>query len=251
MVLRSRFCVLITLTFALLAGCGGNSTSTANSGGTGSAGNASGSPAPGDSGFTASPSIEGTGPESPHQAGGGGIALPAAGLPIGKNAQYGQNDHCIEIIWKGAPPAGRDVVTVSKAAVLSGPFEVRDGVPADCPSGPACAGYTVTAATNIGSVRCYADLEYNGPTVTDPGGTDVDGSLALVGTLSCPGTDVATCRGDLATLQGSGTTAIAFTDTIVPPGPDGGSSPPGDQGSPTAPDSTGTESPAPAGSGSP
>jgi hypothetical protein len=246
MVLRLRFSLLICLSFVLLAGCGGNGTSTGGAGNTSSTSDTSGSPAPEDSGFDASPSVEGTGPESPHPAGGGGIALPAAGLPIGKNAQYGQNDHCIEIVWKGAPPVRGDVVTVTKVAVLSGPFSEHDTVPADCPSGPACAGYTVTATTNIGNVRCYADLEYSGPAVTSPDGTEIDGSLELVGTLSCPGTDAAACRDDLAALQGSGTTTITFTDTIIPPEPAGGSSPPDDQGSPAD-----TDSPAPADSGSP
>jgi hypothetical protein len=243
MVLRSRFSLVICLSFVVLVGCGGNSTST---GGAGSTGSASGSPAPEDSGFGASPSVEGTGPESPHPAdGGGGIALPAAGLPIGKNAQYGHNDHCIEIVWKGAPPVREDVVTVTRVAVLSGPFSEQDTVPADCPSGPACAGYRVTATTDIGNVRCYADLEYSGPAVTSPDGTEVDGSLELVGTLSCPGTDTVACRDDLAALQGSGTTTITFTDIIIPSEPDGGSSPPDDQGSP--PD-TGSSAPADPGS---
>jgi hypothetical protein len=236
----------------LLAGCGGNSTSTANAGNTS---NTSDSPGPGDSGFGASPSVEGTGPESPHPAGGGGIALPVAGLPIGNNGQSGQNGHCIEIIWKGAPPVRGDVVTVINVEVVSGPFQRHDTLAADCSSGPACAGYTVTAATNIGNVRCLADIEYNGPPATDPDGTDVEGSLQLVGKLSCPGTDEATCHDDIATLQGSGTITTAFTETIFPPEPDGGSPSSGDQRSPSAPADTGTSadtsSSAPVDSGSP
>jgi hypothetical protein len=233
MVLRIRLCLLIGLSFLLLAGCGGNTTSTA---GVSNAGNESGSPGPE---FSVSPSVEGTGPQSAPSAGnggGGGISVSLAGLPIGRNGQYGRNDHCIEIIWKGAPPADGHVATVVRVSVLSGPFQARDGVPADCPHGPACTGYRITAA-NIGDVRCYADLEYTGDPVdpaANPDGLDVDGSLELLGSLSCPGASRASCDRELDSLHHSGVSEIGFTETIMPSGPpDTGSSPAGDTESPT------------------
>jgi len=232
MVRRIRFCLLIGLSFLLLAGCGGNTTSTTS---ISKSGNETGSPGA-ESG--ASPSVEGTGPQSaPPTAsgGGGGIAVSLAGLPIGKNAQYGRNDHCIEIIWKGSPPADGHVVTVSLVKVLSGPFKAYDGVPADCPHGPACLGYRVTAA-NIGDGRCYADLEYTGSSVdpaANPDGLDINGSLELLGGLSCPGASRAGCDRELDSLHNSGVSEINFTDTIMPSGPASTGSPPGDTGSPT------------------
>ena len=51
--------------------------------------------------FSASPSVEGTGPQSAPPAGsggGGGISVPLAGLPIGNKRQDGRNGHCVEII---------------------------------------------------------------------------------------------------------------------------------------------------------
>jgi hypothetical protein len=254
MVRRIRFCLLIGVSFLLLAACGGNTTSTASAS---NAGNDTVSPGPE---FSASPSVEGTGPQSAPPAangggGGGGIAVSLAGLPIGKNAQYGRNDHCVEIIWKGAPPADGHVVTVSLVKVLSGPFKAYDGVPADCPHGPACVGYRVTAA-NIGDGRCYTDLEYTGDPV-DPvanaDGLEVNGSLELLGGLSCPGASRAACDRELDSLHNSGVSEIEFTDTIVPSGSaDAGSPSQGDTGSP--PESTGspTDTGSPTGvSGSP
>lgn len=249
-----RFCAFTGLAVSLLAGCGGNPIGSTSPGPSPSA-SASASGSPGAE-LTTSPSVEGTGPESPQQAGhgGGGIAVPLAGLPIGKNAQYGQNDRCVEIIWKGAPPSRGTVVTVTKV-VPGGPFTAHNLVPADCPHGSPCAGYRFTF-DNIGDGRCYADLEYNGDPVTDPNGIEVDGTVELLGQLSCPGASLAACHDESTSLEGSGVTKVQFTALVMPAAQPGtGSSPPESPASPTGSPASPTESPASptadAGSGSP
>jgi hypothetical protein len=115
--------------------------------------------------------------------------------------------------------------------VLSGPFKAHDGVPADCRHGPACAGYRITAA-NIGDVRCYAYLEYTGDPVypaANPDGLDVDGSLELLGSLSCHGASRAACDRELDSLHLSGVSEIGFTRPSCRRATDTGSSPPGTQ----------------------
>lgn len=222
-----RFAALAGVLVFLVAGCGGHSATTSP--------NVSGSP---DTGLTASPSMEGTGPESPQPPasgggrGGGGVAINLAGMPIGKEGVHGDNFDCIGILWKGNAPPRQDVVTVAGVKVLEGPYTSSGRAPADCPSGPSCAGLRVTAATAANMV-CYADITYTGPAQTDPEGTEQEGSLELVGELSCPDAGTAGCTQDRSYLQNSGDTSIPFATLVYPSGSgDSGSSPP--DGSPPA-----------------
>src|ERR1035438_1796733 len=144
----SRFCALTGLSVLLLAGCGPHQATTSAE---------SSSPS---TGITASPPIEGTGPESPQSSranGDGGVAISMAGLPISNNSESDlPNGECIEVIWKGQPPSGANVVTVTAVAVATGPFRPVQAA-TDCPDGPACVNYRITAAT-IGRASCYAEV---------------------------------------------------------------------------------------------
>jgi|tagenome__1003787_1003787.scaffolds.fasta_scaffold20861105_2 hypothetical protein len=231
----SRFCVLTSLAVLLLAGCGHDQ-------GIAGVGSSPPSPAittsPPSAGITASPQAEGTGPEppaSPQGGGNGGVAISMPGLPIGNNSESGLPDgECVEVIWKGQPPFGANVVTVTSVAVTSGPFRpVQDAT--DCQDGPACVSYRITA-TNIGRASCYAEVQYTGPPVTDPYAPAIDGTLTLTGELSCPDGGVAACRQDGLGMQGSGATSISFQADLAPAGSPGVDSPSAspDSSAPTA-----------------
>jgi len=234
----SRFCVLAGLSGFLLAGCGPDQGTAGSGPNSPPAGITASSPGA----TTTSPPAEGTGPESPASPPGGGngsVAISMPGLPIGNNSQSGlPNGECVEVIWKGQPPSGANVVTVTAVAVTSGPFRPVQDAP-DCQDGPACVSYRITAAS-ISRASCYAEVEYTGPPVTDPDAPGIDGALTLTGELSCPDGGMAACRQDSLGMQGSGATSISFEADLAPAGSPG-------TGSPSAsPDST-----APSTAGSP
>jgi hypothetical protein len=210
----------------LLVGCGGNpttSTTTSNSStagldaspqtnGTGTSPQTNGtgtSPQTEDAATT--PQTEGTGPESPQSAGNGGVSVPLAGLPIGDGGQVGDNqgnNECVGVAWLGQISHPGVVLAITDVSV-TGQFTKVDPATAGCPQDHApCVGSNFTMANNNGT-ECYAGVQYTGPD-TNP---SADGTLQLIGSLSCQHVDKATCETYLQAGQGSSSVPISFTPT--------------------------------------
>src|SRR5580700_10724232 len=170
----------------LLASCGAHGPVT---------GTHSNTPNPG---LDASTPAVGTGPgsgQSANNGGGGKASISFPGLPIGNgNAETTSgNDECIMLQWRGDIAHPGVVVTVTSVAV-TGPFEVGSMAAGGCTESPACAQSQFSSANNGGDTDCFAGVEYTGPPITDPDSPPAQGSLALVGELSCPGVGSATCQ---------------------------------------------------------
>lgn len=209
----------------LLVGCGGNpttSTTTSNSSTSGltaspQANGAGTSPQTNDAGTSpqteaggTSPQTEGTGPESPQSASNGGVSVPLAGLPIGDGGQVGDNqgsNECVGVAWLGQISHPGAVLTITDVG-LTGQFTKVDPATAGCPQDqPPCVGSKFTSSDNAGR-ECYAGVQYTGPT-----SPSADGTLQLLGSLSCQHVDKATCEKYLQPGQGSPSVPISFTAT--------------------------------------
>jgi hypothetical protein len=133
----------------------------------------------------ASPSAEGTGPESPQQPGNGGLSISTAALPVGGAPVPGGSGHdlCFTLAWSSPLPSG---VTVTVTGVdVTGSFTAAGG----CGGSPQCtAGFQFSA----NSEQCDVDVTWdpNNPPTTD-------GSLTVNGTPDCPPGDATTCQQDL------------------------------------------------------
>ena len=242
-----RFRPLVGVLVLLLAGCGAGGTVT----GAVSNSPSSESTASLSEGTASSPPTEGTGPESSpsrSDGAGGGIAISVAGLPIGDGNQEGDNsgnDECINVQWLGTISHPGVVLAVTNV-IVSNPFTVVGVATAGCPQdNPACVDSKFSAADNNAGTICFAGVEYTGPPMTDPNAS-ADGSLELVGELSCPNADSATCQRyrDEVLQAGNSSVSISFypADTSSAPPTDTSSAPPTDTSS--APP-TGTSSTAP------
>jgi hypothetical protein len=204
------------------------------------------------------PSV-GTGPgsgQSSNNGGGGGtVSISFPGLPIGNgNAQTTNgNDECIILQWRGDISHPGVVVNVTSVAV-TGPFEVVSMAAASCTESPACAPSQFSSANNGGDTDCFAGVEYTGPAITDPDSPPAQGSLALVGELSCPGVGPATCQQYRHQVQAPGNSSVQIRFYGAPSGGTGsastGSSPSTGTGSPGT-GSSSTASPGPADTGPP
>jgi hypothetical protein len=199
----------------LLVGCGGNpttSTTTSNSSTTGRTAspqtNGAGT-GPQTEGAGTGPQTEGTGPESPQSAGNGGVSVPLAGLPIGDVGQVGDNqgnNECVGVAWLSHITHSGVVATVTDVGV-TGQFTKVDPATAGCPQdNPPCVGSKFTMADNDSGKQCYVGVQYIGPPLPDTS-TSADGTLQLVGSLSCQNADKATCEKYLQPADG-GTTSI-------------------------------------------
>ena len=218
----------------------------------------------------------GTGPGSGQSAnnggGGGTVSISFPGLPIGNgNAQTTNgNDECIILQWRGDISHPGVVVKVT-SVVVTGPFEVVSMAAGGCTGSPACAPSQFSSANNGGDTDCFAGVEYTGPAITDPD-SPAQGSLALVGELSCPGVGPVTCQQyrhqvqapgnssvDIrfygAASEGTGSAGTGSSPSTGTASPSTGSSPPPSPGSagtgsspPASPGSAGT---GPPGTGSP
>jgi hypothetical protein len=190
----------------------------------------------------------GTGPgpgQSANNGGGGGaVSISFPGLPIGGgNAQTTNgNDECIILQWLGDISHPGVAVKVT-SVIVTGPFEVVSMAAAGCTESPACTQSQFSSADNGGDTDCFAGVEYTGPTITDPD-SPAQGSLALVGELSCPGVSPATCQQYRLQVQEPGNSSVQIRFYGAPSGGTGsastGSSPSTDTGSP----GTGSSSPA-------
>jgi hypothetical protein len=184
----------------LLASCGAHGPVT---------GTHSNTPNPG---LDASTPAVGTGPgsgQSANNGGGGTASISFPGLPIGNgNAETTSgNDECIILQWRGDIAHPGVVVTVTSVAV-TGPFEVVSMAAGGCTESPACAQSQFSSANNGGDTDCFAGVEYTGPPITDPDSPPAQGSLALVGELSCPGVGSATCQQYLVQVQAPGQSSV-------------------------------------------
>lgn len=164
--------------------------------------------------YTASPSVEGTGPETPQSPGGGGgggdrYSSPLPGLPIGGGIDPG-NAKCLQLSWVGNPVPHGDMAEVT-AARVDPPF-FTEGF--DCPGVP-CVGYTFTAASAGGTGTCDVALGYENGTLNSSG-TEADGSVVILeGKLSCPGLGSAACDDDATAI---GSSKFPFTAQYDPAG---------------------------------
>jgi hypothetical protein len=246
-----RFSPLACLLVLPLAGCSGHSAVTTGT-----------RPSTPSVGFTATPQVEGTGPEAPQSPGNGGISVSLAGLPVGDGSvvavNNNGNDECISVLWPGHMPSGV-LLTITNAVITQGPFTVVDVTTAGCSAAdeslPACAGFQLSTADNDNGSACYAGIAWTGN-----GPQPDQGHLTLAGVLSCPGTDLATCQTIGHQVQNSAApplgTSIRFY--FCGPGCDDYPSPPGNTNptqstsptQPTSPSSAGT-SPASTGPTSP
>jgi len=128
----------------------------------------------------ASPSAEGTGPESPQQADNGGLTIKTAALPIGGGSVPGGSGHddCFTLAWNGQLPSG---VTVTVTGVkINGSFTV-----AGCGSPQCSAGFQFSADSH----DCNVDVTWDSSNPPTTGW-----SLALIGMPTCPPGDAATCQ---------------------------------------------------------
>jgi hypothetical protein len=196
-----RLSALVGLLVLLVAGCGGHAAVT---------GTNSSSPS---IGISATTPIVGTGPPSGQVSGndgGGGISISLPGVPIGQGPNrfnYG-NYECIQISPIGQQVPHGDIVIVTTATVVGGPFTAVDLPVTNCPEGPACQNFRFSAATGDGA-SCYTGVEFVGAPPSEPN-TSISGSLELGGELSCPNVNVATCHQDGINIQNSGDTSIEF-----------------------------------------
>lgn len=130
----------------------------------------------------ASPSAEGSGPETPQQADNGGLTIKTASLPIGGASVPGGSGHdaCFTLAWNAQPVSSGVIVTVTGVDV-TGSYTLAGG----CGGSPECsAGFQFSANSN-----CDVDVMWdpNNPPTTD-------GSLTVNGTPTCPPGDTATCQ---------------------------------------------------------
>ena len=240
-----RFSPLAGGLVLLLAGCGAHGPVT---------GTHANAPKPESDAST--PAV-GTGPgsgQSPDNGGGGSVSISFPGLPIGNgNAQTTNgNDECIILQWRGDISQPGVVVKVT-SVVVTAPFEVVSMAAAGCTESPACAPSQFSSANNGGDTDCFAGVEYTGPPITDPDSV-AQGSLALVGELSCPGVGPATCQQYLLQVQAPGNSSVSIRFSETPSGGNGsagtGSSPSTGIGSPGT-GSSPSASPGSAGTGPP
>lgn len=228
----------------LLAACSGHATATDVNSTVGANSSTGANASSSDTGPTDTPSIEGSGPESPQSAGdgggGGGVSVSLAGLPIGGPADTFTNGNfeCIQVAWLGKLPSGT-TVTVTRAIVVAGSFNAVDLTTAGCPGGdsPACTDSHFSAADNNGGTSCWVAVEWTGTPAADQ--STQTGTVELAGELNCPDTGSTACHGAGASVQNSGNSQVDFdfdppqTNTT----PDTGST------SPAGPDSTNPTSP--------
>jgi hypothetical protein len=137
----------------------------------------------------ASPSAEGSGPETPQQGDNGGLTIKTAALPIGGGPAPGDSGHdaCFTLAWNAQPLPSGVIVTVTRVDVESSVKSSVEGsyaLAGGCGS-PQCAGFQFSA----NSSHCNVDVTWdpNKPPTTD-------GSLALIGTPTCPSGDTAACQ---------------------------------------------------------
>lgn len=141
----------------------------------------------------ASPSAEGTGPESPQQAGNGGLSISTASLPVGGTSVPGGSGHdaCFTLAWSAQPVPSGVVVTVTGVDV-KGSFTSAGG----CGESPECsAGFQFSANSKL----CDVDVTWD---PTNPPTTG--GSLTVNGKPTCPPGDTATCQQFLDQWQQQG-----------------------------------------------
>jgi hypothetical protein len=238
-----RFAPVAGLLVLLLAACSGQATATdANSSASANSSTGANSSSS-DTGPTDTPSIEGSGLETPQSPGDSGVSVSLAGLPIGGPGDTSTNGNfeCIQVAWLGKLPSGT-TVTVTRAMVVAGSFSAVDLTAARCPGGdsPACTDSHFSAADNNGGTSCWVAVEWTGtPAAGQPTQT---GTVELVGELNCPDTGSTACHSASASLQNSGNSQVDFdfdppqTDTT----PDTGSASPASPVStnPTSPDTS-------------
>jgi hypothetical protein len=192
----------------LLVGCGGHAIA---------AGTNPGSPSVG---FTSTPPLESTGPQSTSPgggSGGGGPAVYIPGLPIGTNTGS-SNGGCPAFQWlEGTPIPPGVTVTITSVVVVQGDLTTVSAAAAGC-TGAVCQGFQFNAA-NRQYAHCYVPVQYTGSSPPSPNG--VPGSLRFNGELSCPNVDLTTCQ----QYSGGMTPTPQVPFTYYPPTSPGSGSP--------------------------
>ncbi len=189
-ILRSSlFAGLLVL---LLLGCGGHAAVT---------GANSSSPSVG---FTSTPPVEGSGPESAQSVGngggggggGGGVSISLAGLPIGNTSPVTQNSsgsaECVEASWSGTQQMPSEVTVTVTNVVAAAPFTVTDLAAGGCgaTSEPECKNSQFSATEQDNGPACLVGVEWTGEGQPQ----DASGSLEFFGDLNCENTDSAACQ---------------------------------------------------------
>lgn len=192
-----RFGPLAGLLVLLLAGCGGPAASAGAHSSSASAGFTATPAVEGSGPESSNPAVEGSGPESPQSVangGGGGVAISLAGLPIGGTNAEAQNAsgsaECVSVTWLAQMPSG---VTLTVTGVVpAAPFAVTDLTSAGCAAAndahPPCLHSQFTSTDN--GTTCLVGIQWAGTGQPQ----DSNGSIEFVGNLSCPKADSATCH---------------------------------------------------------
>lgn len=187
--------------------------------------------------YTASPSVEGTGPETPQSpgAGGGGggrHSPPLPGLPTGGDNH--SNQKCVQFSWLGDPIPHGDIVKVA-GPMFDPDTSFSESSSADCPGVPPCAGFEFTAADS--GAQCAVAIGYEGGTIDSDGTESAAGSVSLFGELRCPGVGSAACQDDAAAIRAKRSSPVDFAVQYDPAGSTSSATPtdtftPTDTGSP-------------------
>jgi hypothetical protein len=172
------------------------------------------------------------------------VPIPLAKLPIGDGSQEGDNlgnNECVDVQLQGKINHPGVELTVTVRVGAHDPFTKVDSAAAGCPQDfPTCEGTKFTIANDSGGTRCYAGVQYTGPSLFDTS-PDAMGTLWLDGDVSCQNVDSATCHkySDEVLQSGSAnvqrSVSISFTGPTTTDGgsgPSDGGSPPSDGGSP-------------------
>lgn len=158
---------------------------------------------------SARPSVEPTtGLEVPESTTGGAVSISMAPAPVGRNANSGQNNECIQVKWLGNHIPVGDTVTVTQVTVQS-PFTFDPGVTDRCEGAPSCVSYRFSSANDSGPF-CNIGLGYMGGSIDDDG-PPADGTMELTGYLRCPpDTGSAACQRDAEAMRRPGIGVVKF-----------------------------------------
>ena len=191
----------LLVVLAIVAACGGGSDT---------AGGSADNP---DQASTASPSVEGTGMESPAPTGKGGkFAVKTAGLPVGGGSDDDESstDRCIRVSWldQGRSPLGNGIsVNVATVRTNKKTFKVSGST---CRS-PQCQGYVFD---NADDDACYVAAKI---TARDR----ASASLLLDGQVVCSSAQSKACQDFTESLVSQPITIhyVPSTETTESPSP--------------------------------
>lgn len=237
-----RGSVVVLAVLALLTGCGGSGKGSGGSADTGSAAGSSGGTEAGTAAATdagsnpdsgdSSPAAEGSGPESPQPAQGGGPSITVASLPVGGIGTQDPNNpdqQCGSVNWV-LGPLPTDVV-VELGDISFDPSGIFSLGGSGCPSDqPICGSATRWTTDSSGCVVPVVQVDPNsGSTV----------SIVVAGTVHCAsqaecdqvGEQLKNASGSRATVtavpHGSSSDSSSESPSSESPSSESASSPPG------------------------